>query len=171
MKVITASELALLCIVVHYQEGIKSSVNKCGLFSKFSSVAKNLCFQHGNQSYFLLSFFCLLLCDSSLLIMDAKNKKSLFSYFEKVKNFLLDFTLFLLTKGFQTHLRICVSANVCVLERTHESRLCVQRTYLHGLPGQRYFGVREANGKMRKSSFFHRLWQELLFSLFCSNSR
>jgi len=118
MKVITASELALLCIVMHYQEGIKSSVNKCGLSSKFSSVAKNLCIQHCNQYYFILSFFCALLCDSSLLIIDAKNKKSLFSYFENVKSFLLDVTLYLLTKGFWTHLRICVSA-MCACLKEH----------------------------------------------------
>jgi len=47
---IIGSELALLCIAVHYQEGIKINVNKCGRFLKFSSV-ENLCFQHRNQSY------------------------------------------------------------------------------------------------------------------------
>jgi len=41
MKVVqVCSELALLCIAVHYQEGIKISVKKCGLFLKFSSVEK-----------------------------------------------------------------------------------------------------------------------------------
>jgi len=49
MKVIQiGSELALLCIAVHYQEGTKIIVNKCGLFLKFSSVEK-IYFQHGNQ--------------------------------------------------------------------------------------------------------------------------
>jgi len=41
MKVIQiGSELALLCVGGHYQEGIKINVNKCGLFLKFSSVGK-----------------------------------------------------------------------------------------------------------------------------------
>jgi len=41
MKVIQiGTELALLCVAVHYQEGIKINVNKCGLFLKFSSVEK-----------------------------------------------------------------------------------------------------------------------------------
>jgi len=41
MKVVNiGSELALLCIAVRYQEGIKINVNKCGLFLKFSSVDK-----------------------------------------------------------------------------------------------------------------------------------
>jgi len=42
MKVmnIICSELTLLCIAVHYQESIKSNVNICGLFLKFSSVEK-----------------------------------------------------------------------------------------------------------------------------------
>jgi len=74
------SELALHCIAVHYQEGIEINANKCGLFLKFSSVEK-ICFQHDNQSYFLLYFLlsvlnCALLCDSSLLIVSAKDKKS-----------------------------------------------------------------------------------------------
>jgi len=34
------SGLALICIAVHYQQGIKISVNKCGLFLKFSSMEK-----------------------------------------------------------------------------------------------------------------------------------
>jgi len=38
MKVITGSELALLCTAVHYEEGVKINVNKFGLFLKFSSV-------------------------------------------------------------------------------------------------------------------------------------
>jgi len=42
MKVmnIIGSELTLLCLAVHYQESIKSNVNICGLFLKFSSVEK-----------------------------------------------------------------------------------------------------------------------------------
>jgi len=32
------SELALHCIAVHHQEGIKINANKCGLFLKFSTV-------------------------------------------------------------------------------------------------------------------------------------
>jgi len=35
-------ELALLCIAVHFQEGIKISVNKCELFLKSTSVEKDL---------------------------------------------------------------------------------------------------------------------------------
>ena len=43
------------------------------------------------------------------------------SYLKKSNmNFLL---LFLRTKGFQTHLRICANANMFVFERTHENRL------------------------------------------------
>jgi len=38
-------------------------------------------------------------------------------------NFLLEVILFLRTKGLQTHLRICVNANMCLFEGTHESRL------------------------------------------------
>ena len=38
-------------------------------------------------------------------------------------NVLLELILFIWTKGFQAHLRICVNANVCVFERTYESRL------------------------------------------------
>jgi len=51
------SELALLCIAAHYQEGVNINANKCVLFLKFSSVEK-ICFQHGNQTYFLLSLPC-----------------------------------------------------------------------------------------------------------------
>jgi len=41
MKVIQiGSGLALFCAAVHYQEDIKISVNKCGLFLKFTSVEK-----------------------------------------------------------------------------------------------------------------------------------
>jgi len=43
-------------MAVHFQEGKKSSVSKCGLFLMYSSVEKKLFFQHGNQSYFLLGF-------------------------------------------------------------------------------------------------------------------
>jgi len=70
--------------------------------------------------------------------MSTKDKKSeVFSYLKKSKvNFWVEVILFLWTKGFQTHLRICVNENVCVFERTHESRLCVLRS-LPGLPGQR----------------------------------
>ena len=42
------SELALLCIAAHYQEGIKINENKCRLFLKFSSLEK-ICFQHGKD--------------------------------------------------------------------------------------------------------------------------
>jgi len=45
MKVIhkiIGSELALLYLVVRYQEGIKINVNKSGLFLKFSSVEKSM---------------------------------------------------------------------------------------------------------------------------------
>ena len=58
--------------------------------------------------------------------MSAKDKKSeVFSYFKKVKcEFLArKVILFLWTKGFETHIRICVNANVCMLERTRGSRL------------------------------------------------
>jgi len=50
---------------------------------------------------------------------------------------LLEVILFLWRKGFWTHLRICVNANVCMLERVHVrgNWLCVLRS-LHGLPGQ-----------------------------------
>jgi len=51
------SELPFLCVAVHYQEDIKIYVNKCGRFWKSSSVEK-ICFQHGNQSYFLLCLAC-----------------------------------------------------------------------------------------------------------------
>jgi len=34
------SQLALLCIAVHYQEGVNINANKCVLFLKFSSVEK-----------------------------------------------------------------------------------------------------------------------------------
>jgi len=41
MKVIQiGSELALVCIPGHYQEGIKINVNKCGFLLKFSFVEK-----------------------------------------------------------------------------------------------------------------------------------
>jgi len=50
MKV-TGSEMALLHIAVHYQEGIKINVNKCGLFLKFSSLEKNLSTQQVNISF------------------------------------------------------------------------------------------------------------------------
>jgi len=41
MKVIQiGSELALLCIAVPYQDGIKINVKKCGPFLKFSFVEK-----------------------------------------------------------------------------------------------------------------------------------
>jgi len=44
-----------LFTAVHYQQGTKINVNKCGLFLKFSSM-KKICFQHDeHQSYFLLS--------------------------------------------------------------------------------------------------------------------
>jgi len=69
------SELALHCIAVHYQEGIKINANKSGLF--LFICGKIICFQHGNQSYFRLSVLnYALLCDSSLLIMSGKDKKS-----------------------------------------------------------------------------------------------
>jgi len=52
------------------------------------------------------------------------NKSDVFSYLKKIKcELLLEVILFLCTKGFQTHFRICVNADVCVFERTHESRL------------------------------------------------
>jgi len=35
-------------------------------------------------------------------------------------NFLLEAILFLQTKRFQAHLSVCINANVCTLERTHE---------------------------------------------------
>jgi len=38
-------------------------------------------------------------------------------------NLLLEVILFLRTKCFQIHLRICADTNVCVFERTHESRV------------------------------------------------
>jgi len=38
-------------------------------------------------------------------------------------NFFLEVILFISTKGFQTHLGICVNVNVCVFGRTPESRL------------------------------------------------
>ena len=51
MKVIQiGSELALLCVAVHYQEGLKSMQT----FLEVFVCGKNQCFQHGNQSYFLL---------------------------------------------------------------------------------------------------------------------
>jgi len=41
MKVIQiGTELPLLCVAVHHQEGIKFNVKKCGVFLKFSSVEK-----------------------------------------------------------------------------------------------------------------------------------
>jgi len=51
------SELAFLCIAIHYQDGIKISVNKCGLSLRFSSVEKNL-FSARQPVIFLLSFAC-----------------------------------------------------------------------------------------------------------------
>jgi len=83
--------------------------------------------------------------------MSAKERKpEVFSYLKKVKCEYLARSLFWTrTKKpiFQQnysffeqrsfkHLCICVNANVCVFERTHESRLCVLHS-LHGLPGQR----------------------------------
>jgi len=65
---------------VRYQEGIKINVSKRGLFLKFSSVEKNLCSQLGKTSVLfspkLSVLNCASLCDSSLLIMSAKDKKS-----------------------------------------------------------------------------------------------
>ena len=50
-------------------------------------ICAKICFQHGNQSYFLLSFaYCASLCDSSLFIMSVKDKKSeVFSYLKNFK--------------------------------------------------------------------------------------
>jgi len=43
MKVMQiGSELTLLCVAIHYQQGTKMNVNKCGLFLKFSSVEKSM---------------------------------------------------------------------------------------------------------------------------------
>jgi len=74
-------------MAVHNQEGIKVDANKCGLF-KFSSVDKNLFSAQQPISFSpkLCRLNCALLCDSSPLIMSAKDKKSeVFSYFIKVK--------------------------------------------------------------------------------------
>jgi len=71
--------------------------------------------------------------------MSAKSKKSdVLSYLQKSKvNFLLEVILFLWTKGFYTHPRICVNANMRVFEGTHESRLWYVLRSLYGLHGQR----------------------------------
>jgi len=57
--------------------------------------------------------------------MSANDKKSeVFSYVNWVKcEFLAKSHTASLNKGFQTNLRICVNANVCVFEWTHASRL------------------------------------------------
>ena len=99
---------------------------------EFFICRQNLYFQHGNQFYFLLSFagYCALLCNSSSLFIRTKYKNQKFSdiLIKSKVAFLLEVILFLSTNGFQTHLGICANANVCVFERTHESRLCLLRS-------------------------------------------
>jgi len=72
------------------------------------------------------------------LLHKIRNQKFSASLKKSNVNFLLDVILFLWTKGFQTHLGICVNANVCVFGWTPESRLYVLRS-LHGLPEQRCY--------------------------------
>jgi len=63
-------------------------------------------------------------------VKKIRNQK-LSAIFKKAEvNVLLEATLFLQTKGFQTHLGICVNAYVCALERTQEkdNRICVLRS-------------------------------------------
>jgi len=53
MKILNnISEIALLCIAVHYQEGIKFYVNKCGLSLTSSSVEKIYVFNTGTSPIF-----------------------------------------------------------------------------------------------------------------------
>jgi len=62
----------LLCTAVHYQEGKKINVNKRGHFLKFSSVEK-ICLQYGNRfPRQTPTPNCCLLCDSPVLIINAK---------------------------------------------------------------------------------------------------
>ena len=74
---------------MHYQEGIKINVNKCGLMLKFLSVEKICVFNTLARLIFSYKLFVLnfaLLCDSSLVVMSEKDKKSdIFSYFKRVK--------------------------------------------------------------------------------------
>ena len=127
------SDLALLYTAVHFQESIKKQCKqtKCGLFLRFSSVENFLCFQHGNQTYFLLSsggyimlYFVIHHC--SLWVQKIRIQK--FSAILKKSKviFVLEVILFVTTKGFWPHLYICVYANVCTLQRTHErgNQLC-----------------------------------------------
>ena len=76
-------------MAVHFQEDIECSVNKCGLFLKFSSVETNLMFSARQPGLFSPKLFrinCALLCDSSLFIMSSQDKKSeVFSYFQNFK--------------------------------------------------------------------------------------
>jgi len=75
VAVIIGSEIALLCIAVHYQEGIKTNANKCGLSLKFSSVEKSMLSARQPLIFSpkLCVLICALLCDSSLLIVSAED--------------------------------------------------------------------------------------------------
>jgi len=62
--------------------------------------------------------------------MSAKDRKS------KSKVSLLREVILFIRTDFETHLRVCVNANVCMLERTHEVIDCILPS-VHDFPGQR----------------------------------
>ena len=113
-----------------------------------------LFFQHGNQYYFLLSFggwivLYFVIHHCFLWVQKIKD--------QKFSAILLEAILFLRTKGFQTHLHICVNANVRMLERTHEKgiRLCVLRSLLVAVLAISAHSVAQANHAKYATSAKH----------------
>jgi len=83
---------------MHYQEGIKEQCKQMWTFLKVFICGNKFCFQHSKPVLFspkLYGLNWILIYDSSLLIMSARDKKSEFSaIFKKSKvNFLQEGSL------------------------------------------------------------------------------
>ena len=122
----------MLCIAVHYQEGIKINVNKCGLFLTFTSVEQIYLFSTVTIGLSFSSELCRLNCAlfaiHHCLSWAQRIRNQTFVAISKKSNvnFLLEVILFFEQRKFCKHLRVCVNAKVCVFESTHGrgSRLC-----------------------------------------------
>jgi len=79
---------------------------------------KKICCRDGNQSpRYIVLYFAI---DQCLLWMQKIRNQKFSAVFKKSNvNLLLGVIRFIRTKGFQTLLRVCVNANVCMFERTH----------------------------------------------------
>jgi len=79
MKVIIGSALALLCMAVHFQDGMKMQFKQAWTFLEVFICANKFYVFSMVTSLFsskLCRSNCALLCDPSLLMMRAKDKKS-----------------------------------------------------------------------------------------------